>query len=262
MRTLLICHDKALLNQYGLSRWLDSFSNLVGIIVIRERKARILKRIKREIARVGIARFADVISFRIYYKLFLSKKDIICEQNMLQALYSTYPKTSDDIRILKTHSPNSEESEAFIKELDPDIMIARCKTLLKKRIFSIPSKGTFVMHPGICPEYRNAYGCFWALANNDLLNVGMTLLKIDEGVDTGPVYGYYTYDFDEIIESHIIIQHRVDFENLRELKRKLLDIYAGEAFPSETTGRKSSTWGQPWLTAYIKWKVNAKRRHR
>jgi hypothetical protein len=31
-------------------------------------------------------------------------------------------------------------------------MIARCKTLLAGRIFTIPTVGTFVMHPGICPR--------------------------------------------------------------------------------------------------------------
>ena len=48
------------------------------------------------------------------------------------------------------------------------------------------------MHPGICPEYRNSHGCFWALARRDLDHVGATLLQIDEGSDTGPVYAYYT----------------------------------------------------------------------
>lgn len=261
MKTLLICHDGEHLSQYGLSRWLASFSNLVGIIVLKERKHRVYRRIRSEIGRVGIFRFLDVIAFRIYYKLFLSKKDRVWEQKKLEELYFAYPKMNDGIPKLKTHSPNSQESEAFIKEVNPDIMIARCKTLLKRRIFSLPSKGTFVMHPGICPEYRNAHGCFWALANNDFNNVGMTLLKIDDGVDTGPVYAYYTYDFDEINESHIIIQHRAVLENLQELKKKLLNIYAGEAIPLDITGRKSSIWGQPWLTAYIKCRSNARRKN-
>ena len=90
----------------------------------------------------------------------------------------------------------------------------------------------------------------------------MTLLKVDEGVDTGPVYGYYTYDFDEINESHIVIQHKVVLENLEELKKRLLNIHNANAFPLETTGRKSHTWGQPWLTAYLKWKFNARMRHK
>jgi methionyl-tRNA formyltransferase len=85
------------------------------------------------------------------------------------------------------------------------------------------------MHPGICPEYRNAHGCFWALANGDSARVGMTLLKIDKGVDTGPVYGHYTYPYDERHESHVVIQHRVVFENLEALREKLEHIAAGDA---------------------------------
>src|SRR5678809_621983 len=87
-----------------------------------------------------------------------------------------------------------------------------------------PRVGTFVLHPGICPEYRNAHGCFWALANRDLGNVGMSLLKIDAGVDTGPVYGYYRCDFDEKSETHVVIQERVVFDNLDELADKFRDL--------------------------------------
>ena len=70
--------------------------------------------------------------------------------------------------------------------------------ILKRTIFEIPRAGTFVLHPGICPEYRNAHGCFWALANRDLDRVGMTLLRVDAGIDTGPVYLHGTCDFDEV----------------------------------------------------------------
>jgi methionyl-tRNA formyltransferase len=192
--------------------------------------------------------------------LFLAKKDRAWEQEKLQQLYETYPQMPDDIPILRTHSPNSKEAEDFIKDANPDIMIARCKVLLKKSIFSLPTIGTFSLHPGICPEYRNSHGCFWALANNDAAKVGMTLLKIDEGVDTGPVYGYYTYDFDEINESHIVIQSRVVFDNLQELSKKLIEIYAGDAVPIDTTGRMSGTWGQPWLTVYLTSNFNRRRR--
>ena len=77
------------------------------------------------------------------------------------------------------------------------------------------------MHPGVCPEYRNAHGCFWALANGDAERVGMTLLKVDAGVDTGPVYGYYGCRYDESRDSHVVIQSRVVFDNLDTLRAKL-----------------------------------------
>jgi hypothetical protein len=60
MKTLLICHEGAHISQHGLACWLASFSDLVGIIVLEEKKQRVYKRIRREIQRVGLMRFADV----------------------------------------------------------------------------------------------------------------------------------------------------------------------------------------------------------
>ncbi len=257
MKTVLICHEGAALDQQALARWLATFSNLAGIVVIREKTARAKQRIKREIKRVGLLRFLDVFAFRLYYRLFLARKDQAWQQRELDRLQSRYPEL-DGVPVCLTDSPNSAEAEAFIRRAAPDIIIARCKTLLKESIFTIATRGTFVMHPGICPEYRNAHGCFWALATGDMANVGMTLLKIDKGVDTGPVYGYFSYDYDEARESHIVIQQRVVLENLEAISKRLIEVYIGEAERMDTTGRRSATWGQPWLTAYWRWKRRAK----
>lgn len=258
MKTLVICHDGAALDQEGLARWLASFSELVGLVVLRETGKRARRRISTEIKRVGPLRFIDVLAFRLYYRLFLSRQDRRWEDRKLEELRAVYPALKN-VPVLMTHSPNSEEAERFIKERRPDVMIARCKSLLKETIFSIPTKGTLVMHPGICPEYRNAHGCFWALANGDRSRVGMTMLRIDKGVDTGPVFGYYHYSGDDSRESHVVIQHRVVLDNLEAIGKKLHEIFLGEAVPIDTKGRKSSTWGQPWLTKYLTWKLRARR---
>jgi methionyl-tRNA formyltransferase len=115
------------------------------------------------------------------------------------------------------------------------------------------------MHPGICPEYRNAHGCFWALVYGDAENVGMTLLRVDSGVDTGPVYGYYRCRYDQTRESHAVIQDRVVFDNLDELKDKFQEIFTGAARIIDTSGRDSRAWGQPRLTSYLHWKWMAGR---
>jgi methionyl-tRNA formyltransferase len=115
------------------------------------------------------------------------------------------------------------------------------------------------MHPGVCPEYRNAHGCFWALARGDFDRIGMTLLKIDDGVDTGPIFGYYSYDYDSRNESHVRIQSRVLLENLDRVAAKLTEIHEDRAKPIDTAGRESQTWGHPRMTKYIAWKMRAKR---
>jgi methionyl-tRNA formyltransferase len=171
-----------------------------------------------------------------------------------------YPDIPATCRVLETPSPNSAEVLALLREVHPDVIIARCKSILKEDIFRTAQKGTFVMHPGICPEYRNAHGCFWALAQGDLDNVGMTLLRIDAGVDTGPVYGYYRCNYNEVRESHIVIQSRVVFDNLDSLREKFDEIFAGTARTIDTKGRKSAAWGQPWMTRYLSWKRAARRR--
>jgi methionyl-tRNA formyltransferase len=150
-----------------------------------------------------------------------------------------------------TTSPNAPAAEAFIRQQRPDLVVARCKTLLKEKIFTIPALGTYAIHPGICPEYRNAHGCFWALAMGDPGNVGTTLLRIDKGVDTGPVYGYFRVRPDPAGESHIVLQHRAVLEHLDGIRAALLDIESGRARPVDTAGRKSAAWGQPWLSAYL-----------
>ena len=261
-RTVLICHHDEPLNRYGLPRWLAAFTDLAGVVVIREPKARFWKRVRREIRRVGLLRFLDVFLFQMYYCLFLATADGKWQEDMLRKLEARYDDAPTSVRLLETASPNSSETARFLEEIRPDIILARCKSILNKRIFTQARVGTFAMHPGICPEYRNAHGCFWALANRDTAIVGMTLLKIDEGVDTGSVFGYYTYDYDEVAESHIVIENRVVLDNLDSLEMKFHEILAGTAATIDTQRRQSRAWGQPWLTRYLRWKRAARRGRR
>jgi folate-dependent phosphoribosylglycinamide formyltransferase PurN len=257
--TVLICHEDAVLDREGLAAWLGSCSTLRGIVVVRDPARRTWRRIRTELRRVGWLRLADVFAFRAYYSLCLARRDRRWTQDMLATLRRRYPPPSH-VPVLHTTDANAPDVEQFLKDARPDIVIARCKMLLHERIFTIATRGTFVFHPGICPEYRNAHGCFWALATGDRRNVGMTLLRVDRGVDTGPVYGYFTYAFDERRESHHVIQQRVVLDNLDALGRALLDIGAGRARPIPTEGRPSAAWGQPWLTRYLTWQLGARRR--
>jgi hypothetical protein len=254
VRTLIICHAGDVLNHQCLARWLSSFSDYRGAVVIREAGGRMRRRVRREINRIGYWRFLDVLAFRLYYRLFLAPKDRVWEQECVERLNRRFPEIEPTPSDYVTVSPNSPEAQSFIEQAAPDIVVARCKTLLAERIFTIARTGTFVMHPGICPEYRNAHGCFWALARRDLKRVGMTLLRIDKGVDTGPIFGYFGCAYDEAKESHIVIQHRTVFDNLDSIRQLLECIQDSQAVPLDTSGRESRAWGQPWLSKYFAWK--------
>jgi methionyl-tRNA formyltransferase len=230
--------------------------------VLHETRDQKLRRIRREWRRVGPLRFLDVLAFRAYYRLALASRDARWSERQLANLRERFSDPPAEVPTLHTHSPNTAEAEEFIRRQAPDIMVARCKLLLKEAVFTIPRRGTLVLHPGICPEYRNAHGCFWALANGDNERVGVTLLRIDKGVDTGPVYGYYCYDYDARTESHIVIQQRSLFENLDAVRARFEEIARGDSSPIDTTGRESHVWGQPWLSRYVRLRAHARHRQR
>jgi hypothetical protein len=260
VKTTLVCHHDDDLDRIAVARWLGSFTDLVGLVIIQEGPAQRRNRIKRELKRVGYFRFLDVLAYRFYHKTVWEKRDRAYERRVLDEVAAKYPPLPASLRTLTTASPNSAETIAFLGALKPDLMIARCKVILKPAVFEGARLGTYVMHPGICPEYRNAHGCFWALAEGDTDKVGMTLLKIDRGIDTGPVYGFFSYDYDELRESHHTIQSRTVFDNLDRLRDKFLEIEQGTAATIDTTGRKSGVWGQPWMTRYLRLQSAARRR--
>jgi hypothetical protein len=257
---VLICHEQDRLDTEGLASWLASTMRLAGLIIIRDPRNRLWRAARREIRRVGWLRFVDVVAFRAFARFRLARRDAAWKESELERLRQRFPARLESVPRIVVSSPNSDESRTFIERLRPDIAIARCKVILKRAIFEAPRAGTFVMHPGICPEYRNAHGCFWALTRRDLQRVGMTLLRVDPGVDTGPVFLHGTYNFDEVAESHSVIQYRAVFENLDAIGAVLTSNCRGEHVePVNTDGRASAVWGQPRLTAYLRWKWDARR---
>ncbi|HEX5633589.1 MAG TPA: formyltransferase family protein [Gemmatimonadales bacterium] len=262
LRTVLICHHDAPLHSEGIARWLASWSTFAGTVVVHEPRGLLRRRLRREYERVGAMRLLDVLAGRVYFRLRNAARDEAWVQDRLAELQRTYPPVPAETPVVHVTSPNSQESQRFLEEARPDIILALCKNLLAKRIFRTARVGTFVLHPGICPEYRNAHGCFWALAHDDRERVGMTMLKIDEGVDTGPIFGYFTADFDEVAESHVVIQQRMVVDNLPAIAERLAAVAAGEVQPVSVDGRESRVWGQPWLSSYLRWKRRARARHR
>jgi folate-dependent phosphoribosylglycinamide formyltransferase PurN len=259
-RVVLLCHEREQIDAEGLAAWLAATFDLVGIVVLRDGLGKLLTNVRREIRRLGLPRFLDVVAFRLFYRLRHARSDAAWVVREVARLRRRYPVDLEAVPRLVATSPNTPEVKGFLHRLRPELVIARCKFILRPEIFTIPSGGTFVLHPGICPEYRNAHGCFWALVNRDLDHVGMTLLRVDAGVDTGRIYLQRTYPFAEAEESHVVIQYRVVLENLDAIADTLSSVLDGQARPISTEGRKSATWGQPWLTAYLSWKAAAHRR--
>ena len=74
-----------------------------------------------------------------------------------------------------------------LKALTPDIMIT-CAfgQILSKEILDIPKYGVINIHASILPKYRGASPIHFAILNGEK-TTGITIMKTNEGVDTGDV---------------------------------------------------------------------------
>ena len=249
--TVLLCHAEEPLHTEGVARWLNATTELRGIIRIHDSRRTFWRRVKREWRRSGTLGLADVFAFRVYYRLERGSYDAAWERTALDALEREWPAVPASVPVLDTDRPNGKECEAFVRERAPDAVVALCKHILQPRIFEIPRAGTLIFHDGIAPEYRNAHGCFWAMAKGDFDRVGLTVLRADRGIDTGPIFGYFRYGYDPVRQSYVEISNRVLLDNLAGITDLLRRIVAGEAPAIPSDGKASGVWGQPRLTTYL-----------
>ena len=76
---------------------------------------------------------------------------------------------------------------AKLRELKPDlIVVIAYGQILPAEILDLPSHGCLNVHTSLLPKYRGAAPIQWAIANGDA-ETGVTIMKIDAGLDTGPM---------------------------------------------------------------------------
>ncbi|MFA5840550.1 MAG: methionyl-tRNA formyltransferase, partial [Candidatus Margulisiibacteriota bacterium] len=75
----------------------------------------------------------------------------------------------------------------WLERLQPDIIIVVAYgKILPKEILEIPKFGCINIHASLLPKYRGAAPVQWALLNGEK-ETGLSIMKIDEGLDTGAI---------------------------------------------------------------------------
>lgn len=82
---------------------------------------------------------------------------------------------------------NSTKSFKKLNELKFDLFIlAGYPQILKKKILQIPKIMTINLHGGPLPAYRGGSPLNWQIINQEK-EIGISIIKIDEGIDTGDI---------------------------------------------------------------------------
>ncbi|MHB1947226.1 MAG: methionyl-tRNA formyltransferase [Gammaproteobacteria bacterium] len=92
-----------------------------------------------------------------------------------------------NIPIYYSSDVKSSEYKNVLQQLKPDIAFAiGWRYLITKEAYSIPTKGTLIIHDSLLPRYRGFAPMNWAIINGEKES-GVTLFYIAEGVDCGPI---------------------------------------------------------------------------
>jgi len=91
------------------------------------------------------------------------------------------------VPLLKSPHVNDPEVIDAIKQAGIDwLFIVGWSQIAGARVLAAPRLGAFGMHPTLLPEGRGRAAIPWAILK-DIRKTGVTLFKMDEGVDTGPI---------------------------------------------------------------------------
>jgi methionyl-tRNA formyltransferase len=115
----------------------------------------------------------------------------------------------NDIEIIDLHEISSNRIDLFLSlEFDS---ILKPKELNCLRVFNI--------HFSLLPKYRGVYTSAWPILNGESKS-GVTLHRIDEGIDTGPIVDQIDFDLDDDENAYTLYEKYQTF-GLAILKRNL-----------------------------------------
>ncbi len=82
---------------------------------------------------------------------------------------------------------NNPEFRAQLESIRPDaIIVVAYGRIIPRWMLDLPPLGNINLHGSLLPKYRGAAPIQWAVANGDPVT-GVTTMRIDEGLDTGPL---------------------------------------------------------------------------
>ncbi len=89
--------------------------------------------------------------------------------------------------VLQPLKARDEKFIAELRELKPDLIIVIAYgQILPPAILDLPKFGCLNVHTSLLPKYRGAAPIQWAIADGEA-ETGVTIMKMDAGLDTGPI---------------------------------------------------------------------------
>ncbi|AMD85759.1 methionyl-tRNA formyltransferase [Capnocytophaga haemolytica] len=106
-----------------------------------------------------------------------------------QKVHSSAVKQYAESQRIPVLQPTNLKDDQFVSELKalaPDVQVVVAFRMLPKKVWALPTLGTFNLHASLLPQYRGSAPINWAIINGER-ETGVTTFLIDEKIDTGAI---------------------------------------------------------------------------
>ncbi len=147
-------------------------------------------------------------------------------------------------------SLNSDAAVNKIRLLRPKAVFVASTGMLRKPLLDACGCPVVNYHSGINPAYRGINGGYFALANGEPQNFGVTLHLIDLGVDTGPILATNRIEpaANDNLQTYMTLMAAKSQDLVADTMAKVL---AGEAKPLPPSALPSNQYYAPTLGQYL-----------
>ncbi|MDF9392311.1 formyl transferase [Methylococcus capsulatus] len=153
-------------------------------------------------------------------------------------------------RVIPVDTVNSHRTIALLRELAPQAVVVNGTRIISREVLDAIEVPFLNTHMGITPRYRGVHGGYWAIANDDRENCGVTVHLVDAGIDTGGVLYQGIIEVDEKDDFNTYPLHQIA-KAIPLMQSALEDVRAHNlrtvpgVFPSRL-------WHHPTLFEYLR----------
>lgn len=231
--------------------------NVTGICIADQRTAGLpLQYLRRAAKKKGWRATLSRMLARVQYSVQNSRQDKqifsrLFDQASIEATLAAWAGP-----IYRTPNYSTPETLAWLKKLEPDVIVAHTPYWIGKAVRNIPrTRIVLGGHPGLTPNYRGSHSAFWALYRNQPEDVGCTAFVLDEGVDTGDIVAQRRLPIEEG-DSFVTLGWKGMITTAEMQAQVLADFDAGVAIPRRPVDHvpENSEFDNPTLGEYLTYK--------
>ena len=203
--------------------------------------------LRRRIKRLGLVHVGGQLAFMLFQRVQQRlTKSRIAEIIRKADLDARWP---DDRQIIRVPSVNSPECIDHLRRLQPRAILVMGTRIISAEVLRSVDAPFINYHAGVTPKYRGVHGGYWAKAQGDDDNFGVTIHLVDEGIDTGSVL-YQARPATSAKDNYSSYPYLQLAAALPLLERSAHEAIAGTLSPQHVD-LPSQLWSHPTLWTYI-----------